>query len=183
MKVTALPIDGLKLIVPRRFSDSRGHFVETWNRKVFAEAGIDADFVQDNSSLSKQVGTLRGLHFQKAPMAQAKLVRVLRGSIFDVAVDLRRGSPTFGRHASAVLTSEGGEELFVPVGFGHGFCTLEPDTEVAYKVSAFYSGAHDTGVVWNDPEIGVEWPLQGREPVLSDKDRQLPRLAECGSLF
>ena len=183
MKVTSLVIDAVKLIVPRKFSDPRGHFVETWNRRAFAEAGIDVDFVQDNASLSRLPATIRGLHFQTPPMAQAKLVRVLRGSIFDVAVDIRRASPAFGRSVSAVLTSEGGEQLFVPVGFAHGFCTLEPDTEVAYKVSGFYSGAHDAGIVWDDPAIGIEWPLQGKAPVLSDKDRQLPRLAELQSLF
>jgi dTDP-4-dehydrorhamnose 3,5-epimerase len=183
MKVTPLAIDAVKLIEPKRFPDSRGHFMETWNRRAFLDAGIDADFVQDNTSLSRQRGTIRGLHFQTLPMAQAKLVRVVRGSVFDVAVDIRRASPTFGHFVSAALTSEDGEQLFVPVGFAHGFCTLEPDTEVAYKVSAFYSGAHDTGIAWDDPDIGIEWPLEGREPVLSDKDRHLPRLAQSQSLF
>jgi dTDP-4-dehydrorhamnose 3,5-epimerase len=183
MQVTPLAIDAVKLVVPRKFPDSRGHFMETWNRRTFAEAGIDVDFVQDNASLSRRSGTIRGMHFQTEPMAQAKLIRVVRGSVFDVAVDIRRASPTFGRFVSSVLTSEGGEQLFAPVGFAHGFCTLEPDTEVAYKVSAFYSGAHDTGIAWDDPDIGIEWPLQGREPVLSDKDRKLPRLAQSQSLF
>ncbi len=173
----------MRLVVPRRSSDPRGYFVETWSRKAFAEAGIDVDFVQDNSSFSTFAGTLRGLHFQRPPMAQAKLVRVLRGSVFDVAVDLRRGSPTFRKHVSAVLTADGGEQLFMPVGFAHGFCTLEPDTEIAYKVSSFYSREHDTGIFWNDPGLGIEWPLEGREPVLSEKDLRLPLLSEAESPF
>jgi dTDP-4-dehydrorhamnose 3,5-epimerase len=183
MKVTDLHIAGVKLLAPRKFSDARGYFVETWNRKTFAEAGIDADFVQDNSSVSQLAGTVRGLHFQRPPAVQAKLVRVVRGSIFDVAVDLRRASPTFGRHAGATLTAEGGEQLFIPVGFAHGFCTLEPNTEIAYKVSGFYSREHDAGVAWDDPDIDIDWPLHGREAILSEKDRELPRLATAGSPF
>ena len=184
MKVTTLAIDAVKLVVPQRFGDSRGYFVEIWNRKTFAsDVGIDVDFVQDNASLSRAAGTVRGLHFQRPPVPQAKLVRCQRGSLFDVAVDLRRASPTFGRHVSAVLTAEGGEQLFVPEGFAHGFCTLEPNTEIAYKVSGFYSREHDAGIAWNDPDIGIEWPLQGREPSLSERDRQLPRLAELAALF
>ena len=184
MKVTSLAIEAVKLVVPQRFGDSRGFFVETWNRKTFsAEVGVDVDFVQDNASLSRTACTVRGLHFQRPPVPQAKLVRCQRGSLFDVAVDIRGGSPTFGRHVSAVLTAEGGEQLFVPEGFAHGFCTLEPDTEIAYKVSGFYSREHDAGILWNDPDIGIEWPLQGREPSLSEKDRHLPRLAETGAPF
>ncbi len=183
MQLTDLTIDAVKLIVPRRISDPRGYFVETWSRNAFAEAGIDVEFEQDNASFSRLAGTVRGLHYQTPPMVQTKLVRVLRGSVFDVAVDLRRASPTFGRHVSAELTAEGGEQLFVPAGFAHGFCTLEPDTEVAYKVSGFYSREHDIGIVWNDPDIGVDWPLRGREPVLSERDRTLPRMAEAGSPF
>ena len=183
MKVEPLSISAVKLVVPRRFSDPRGYLVETWNRRAYAEAGIDVDFVQDNASLSSLAGTLRGLHYQSPPMPQAKLVRVVRGSVFDVAVDLRRASPTFGRHVSAILTAGGGEQLFVPEGFAHGFCTLEPNTEIAYKVSGFYSREHDTGIVWNDPDIAFEWPLQGREPILSEKDLGLPLLAQSGSPF
>lgn len=183
MNVTELAIAGVKLVVPRKISDSRGHFSETWNQRDFADAGIEVDFVQDNVSLSRAAGTVRGLHYQKPPMVQAKLVRAVRGSLFDVAVDLRRASPTYGRHVSAILTGERGEQLFIPAGFAHGFCTLEPDTEVAYKISGFYSREHDTGIFWNDPDIGIDWPLQGREPVLSEKDRHLPRLAEAGSPF
>jgi dTDP-4-dehydrorhamnose 3,5-epimerase len=183
MNVTSLQIGEVKIVVPRKFSDERGYFVETWSRKTFADCGIDVEFVQDNASLSRQAMTVRGLHYQAPPMAQAKLVRVLRGSIFDVAVDLRRASPTFGRYVSATLTADGSEQLFIPAGFAHGFCTLEPDTEIAYKVSGFYSREHDTGVVWNDPDVGIEWPLRGRDPILSEKDVKLPRLAATVSPF
>jgi len=139
--------------------------------------------VQDNASYSREAGTIRGLHYQRPPAAQAKLVRVVRGRVLDVAVDLRRGSPSYGRFVAVELTAEGGEQLFVPVGFAHGFCALEPDTEVAYKVSDFYAPQHEAGVIWNDPDIGIEWPLAGGEPVLSDKDTRLPRLAESGPPF
>jgi dTDP-4-dehydrorhamnose 3,5-epimerase len=178
MEVASLEIDAVKIVRPRRFSDVRGYFVETWHRSRFAEHGIDVDFVQDNASFSRLPRTIRGLHFQRPPAGQAKLVRVVSGAVLDVAVDLRRGSPSFGRFVSAILTAEGGEQLFVPVGFAHGFCTLRPDTEVAYKVSDFYSPEHDGGVIWNDPEIGIDWPLGENPPVLSEKDSRLPRLAE-----
>jgi dTDP-4-dehydrorhamnose 3,5-epimerase len=148
-----------------------------------AGAGIEADFVQDNSSFSRLVGTIRGLHCQRPPAAQAKLVRVVRGRVFDVAVDLRAGAPTFGGYVSAELSAEGGEQLFIPVGFAHGFCTLEPDTEVAYKLTGFYAPEHETGVIWNDSDLGIEWPLKGRTPILSEKDMTLPRLAESRSGF
>jgi dTDP-4-dehydrorhamnose 3,5-epimerase len=178
MEVLSLEIEPVKLVRPRRFADPRGYFVETWRRDRFAENGIDIDFVQDNSSYSRSPGTIRGLHFQRAPKAQAKLVRVIRGAILDVAVDLRRGSPTFGRFVSATLTAEGGEQLYVPVGFAHGFCTTEPDTEVAYKVSDFYSPEHDTGLLWNDPAIAIDWPLGANPPVVSEKDARLPGLSD-----
>jgi dTDP-4-dehydrorhamnose 3,5-epimerase len=183
MHIETVTIDGVKLLRPQRISDARGYFVELWNRRTFAEAGIDVEFVQDNQSFSKHKSTLRGLHYQPPPRGQAKLIRVVQGSIFDVAVDLRRASPTFGRHSTAVLTAKGGEQLFVPIGFAHGFCTLEPDTEVQYKVSDFYSREHDAGLLWNDPELGIAWPLEGNEPVLSDRDRRLPRLSEIEVLF
>lgn len=183
LEVSDFPIAGVKLVKPRRFGDSRGYFSETWNKAAFAAIGIDVDFVQDNCSLSAEQATLRGLHFQTNPRAQAKLVRVVRGAVFDVAVDLRRSSPTYGQYASTILTADGGEQLFVPVGIAHGFCTLEPNTEVAYKVSDFYAPDHDAGIIWNDPDIGIDWPLSGMEPVLSDKDLKLPRLAETPSLF
>lgn len=183
MKVTGLALEAVKLIVPERKADARGYFVETWNRKAFAEAGLDVDFAQDNASYSSRAGTVRGLHFQTPPAVQAKLVRAIRGSIFDVAVDLRKASPTFGHHVAKILTAEAGEQLFIPVGFAHGFCTLEPDTEVAYKISGLYSPEHDKGIAWDDPDLGIDWPLQGRMPTVSEKDRNLPRLAEAGSPF
>jgi dTDP-4-dehydrorhamnose 3,5-epimerase len=183
MTLTDLAIDAVKLFVPRRIADARGYFVETWNRQVFAAAGIDVEFVQDNASFSERAGTVRGLHFQTPPKVQAKLVRVVRGSIFDVAVDLRRSSPSFGRHVSTVLTAEGGEQLFIPVGFAHGLCTLEPKTEVVYKISGLYSPGHDKGIAWDDPALGIDWPLKGSAPILSEKDRSLPRLVDFGSPF
>ena len=183
MDIDSLEIAAVKLIRPRRFGDHRGYFVETWNRRRLAEAGIAVDFVQDNASYSKDTGTIRGLHFQRPPAAQAKLVRVVRGAVFDVAVDLRAGSKSFGRAVGATLTAAGGEQLFVPIGFAHGFCTLEPDTEVAYKVSDFYAPEHDAGIAWDDPDIQVPWPLRDAAPVLSDKDLRLPRLADIARPF
>lgn len=183
LQVSSLDIPDIRLLTPKRYGDDRGFFVETWNRKTFQGHGIDVDFLQDNVSLSLKTGTIRGLHFQKPPAGQAKLVRVLKGSVLDVAVDLRAGSPSFGRYVSAVLTAERGEELFVPVGFAHGFCTLEDDTEVAYKVSGLYAPDREGGVVWDDPALAIAWPLGQHRPILSDKDRQLPRLADIGPQF
>lgn len=183
MEVTSLEIEAVKLVRPKKHSDSRGYFMETWNRRAFAEIGIDVDFLQDNCSYSALPATIRGLHFQRPPRAQAKLIRVLRGAAFDVAVDLRRASPTFGLSVSAVLSAAGCEQLFIPVGFAHGFCTLEPDTEVAYKASDFYSAEHDTGIAWNDADLQIAWPLEGRSPVLSDKDRKWPRLRDSEPAF
>lgn len=178
MDIVSLDIPDVKLITPRRFGDNRGFFSETWNRAAFAEAGIEADFVQDNHSLSATVGTLRGLHFQIPPFAQAKLVRVSRGAIFDVAVDIRTGSPTYGKWVGAELSAENWAQMYVPKGFAHGFVTLLPDTEVQYKVDAPYAPEHDRGIAWNDPAIAVDWPLEGRDPVLSGKDAALPALAD-----
>ncbi|HSR70780.1 MAG TPA: dTDP-4-dehydrorhamnose 3,5-epimerase, partial [Kiloniellales bacterium] len=173
MRVERLEIEGLLLITPRRFTDARGDFCETYNARTLREqAGIDIPFVQDNQSLSRAPGTLRGLHFQIPPAAQAKLVRVLRGAVFDVAVDLRRGAPTYGRHVALRLDAASGAQLFVPVGFAHGFCTLEPDTEVLYKVSDFYAPQCDKGLAWDDPELAIAWPVSPAEAVLSDKDRR-----------
>lgn len=166
--------DGILVITPTRFADARGYFSESYSRAAFQQIGVPCEFVQDNHSLSRQRGTVRGLHFQLAPFAQAKLVRVLRGSIYDVAVDVRRDSPTFGRHIAVDLSAENGRQLFVPAGFAHGFCTLEPDTEVLYKVDVSYSRDHERGVRWNDPVLGIAWPVTGREAVLNDRDRQLP---------
>lgn len=183
MQVIDTAIPAVKRVVPKRHGDERGWFCETFRADVLRQAGIETAFVQDNQSFSKPAGTLRGLHFQLAPAAQTKLVRVLAGAILDVAVDLRRASPTYGRHVSVRLDAEGGEQLYVPAGFAHGFCTLEPDTMVAYKVDAYYSPAHDRSVIWNDPEIGIAWPVSGEEAILSDKDRIAPRLADLGDLF
>ena len=171
-------------IVPRRFSDDRGWFCETYNaRRLAGEAGIAAVFVQDNQSYSARRGTVRGLHFQVPPHGQGKLVRVLRGRIWDVAVDIRRGSPTFGQFVAAELTAERGEQLWVPVGFAHGFCTLEDDCDVAYKVTDYYAPACEGGIAFDDPEIGIAWPV-GRDAVsLSDKDARYPRLAAFESPF
>lgn len=181
LDVRALDLPGLLEIVPRRHGDHRGFFAETYKKSVWDKAGIPDLFVQDNASFSAERLTLRGLHFQTAPFAQAKLIRVVRGRIFDVAVDLRPGSETFGRWAGLEVSAEKGNQIYVPVGFAHGLLTLELNTEVHYKVTAEYSAAHDTGVRWNDPDIGVAWPLNGATPVLSDKDRKLPFLAETAS--
>src|ERR1043165_979095 len=183
MDAKNLNLPGLMLLKPRRFSDPRGYFIETYNEKVFAAAGIMAKFVQDNQSLSVSRGTIRGLHFQLPPAAQAKLVRVLQGSVYDVAVDLRVGSPTYGRSDAATLTAEGGEQIFVPRGFAHGFCTLEPNTVVAYKVDEFYAPASDSGLIWNDPALAVRWPVAAGDVVLSDKDRTHGRFADFVSPF
>ena len=179
----AEPLRDVKIVVPKRIGDSRGFFSETWRRDRFAECGVDADFVQDNHSLSAKAHTLRGLHFQTEPFAQAKLVRVVKGSILDVAVDLRHGSPTFGRHAAIVVSAAAGNQLYVPTGFAHGFLTLEPDTEVLYKVSAYYSPAHDKGLLWSDPALGIDWGVPEDEAVVSDKDRLHPRLQDLPRYF
>jgi dTDP-4-dehydrorhamnose 3,5-epimerase len=179
----SLSIPDVKLVRVKRHSDSRGYFAETWNRRDFAAAGIDVEFVQDNASHSKGAGTIRGLHFQRPPHAQAKLVHVVRGAILDVAVDLRSASPTYGRHVAVELTAESGDQLFVPVGFAHGFCTLEADTEVAYKTSEFYAREHDAGILWSDPALGIDWPLGGRAPVLSERDTRHPLLADAAPGF
>lgn len=178
-----LGVQGPLAISVRRFADARGVFVETYSRRDFTALGIAEEFVQDNQSLSTQAGTIRGLHFQVAPAAQAKLVRVLRGRILDVAVDLRSGSATYGRHVSAELSAENGLMLYVPVGFAHGFCTLEPNTEVAYKVTSLYAPDCDRGLAWDDPALGIDWPVARDAAVLSDKDRRHPRLAELGRVF
>lgn len=174
---------GVRLLKPRRFGDDRGWFMETYSVAKAKEAGIDDAFVQDNHSLSRQVGTVRGLHFQVPPVAQGKLVRCTAGRILDVAVDVRRGSPTYGRHVAAELSARNGHQLWVPIGFAHGFVTLEPDTEVVYKVTDVYSAACDGGIRWDDPDIGIAWPLPATGPVLSDKDVKAPLLAEWDSPF
>lgn len=183
MHIESLAIADIRILRPKKFGDHRGFFSETYNEKALSEAGIDIDFVQDNHSLSAEKGTVRGLHFQTPPFAQDKLVRVVRGAIFDVAVDLRPGSPTFGQHASAVIDAEQWNQILVPIGFAHGFMTIENDTEVIYKVSNFYAPSHDRGILWNDPELGIDWPLEEGEAILSDKDRLQPRLSEIDTPF
>ena len=178
-----LEIAGLKLITPKKFGDERGFFCETHNAQTWERAGLHYNFVQDNHSLSRDIGTLRGLHFQSAPFAQDKLVRVLRGRILDVAVDLRRSSPTYKKYVAVELSYENWKQLFIPIGFAHGFVTLEPDTEVLYKVTNFYSPAHDLGVAWDDPELNINWPVSTSEVILSAKDQKLPRLSELETLF
>jgi len=179
MRSLALP----RIIAPQRYVDDRGWFSETFHEKRLRDIGITMRFVQDNQSSSKRAGTLRGLHFQVPPAAQAKLVSVVRGRILDVVVDIRRGSPTFGRHASVELSAESGRQVYVPEGFAHGFVTLEDEVVVMYKASAFYSPAHDCGIYWNDPDIGFPWPFKDSEVVVSDKDKRLPSLKEFVSPF
>ena len=183
MQVTALAIPDVKLIVPKRFEDRRGFFVETYNKLRLAEAGIDLEFVQDNHSLSRETGVLRGLHFQVAPHAQAKLVRVVRGSIHDVAVDIRAGSPTYGEHVGETLSAENGAMLLVPVGFAHGFVTCEPDTEVIYKVTDYYAPDCERGIAYDDRALAIDWRLAGRAPIVSDKDRSQPHLKDAAQAF
>lgn len=170
-------------LVPNRHGDARGWFAETYSKRRLADLGIVEDFVQDNHSFSAQSGTLRGIHFQTPPHAQAKIVRCLAGAIWDVAVDLRAGSPSYGRWVGAELTAAGGEQLYIPAGFGHGFLTLTDNTEVAYKASDFYAPECDTGLAWDCPDLAIDWPLGEIAPVLSGKDRALPRLAQWTSPF
>lgn len=178
-----IQMSSVTLIRPKRFHDNRGWFTEIYNEQVFSNIGITDRFVQDNHSFSVDTGTLRGLHFQVPPFAQAKLVRCTRGSIYDVVVDVRRDSPTFGKWVSAELSSENGNQLYVPIGFAHGFVTLEPNTEVTYKVSAHYSQSCDAGILWCDPEIGIAWPRCDIDPILSAKDGELPILRSIVSPF
>ncbi len=178
VSITHLSIPEVRLVVPDRFGDDRGYFSETYSRRAFAAAGVAEEFVQDNHSLSAETGTVRGLHYQIEPFAQGKLIRVVSGAIHDVAVDLRRGSATFGAHVSVTLSAANGHQLYVPVGFAHGFCTLEPDTQVVYKVTAYYSREHDRGIRWDDPALDIVWPVQPGAAVLSAKDTAMPRLGD-----
>lgn len=174
MHISPTPLPGLFIITPRRYLDDRGFFVEAYNKRALAAAGIHATFVQDNVSASMNVGTLRGLHFQKSPYAQAKLVSVLKGSALDVVVDLRRNSPCFGQHFSIHLTATGGEQLFVPAGFAHGFITKAEDTIFAYKVSNYYSREHEAGIHFADPILAIQWDIAAENVLLSDRDQALP---------
>jgi dTDP-4-dehydrorhamnose 3,5-epimerase len=185
MKLDIRPLThpDLKLIRAPRFSDPRGYFAETYVRRDFVAAGIAHEFVQDNESLSQARGTVRGMHFQIPPFAQAKLIRVLAGRILDVCVDLRRSSPRYGQHVSVELSAETGEQLFVPAGFAHGFCTLEPNTTVLYKVDAVYSAAHERGIIWSDPALAIPWPVSPDAAILSAKDAVLPLLRDLPVCF
>ncbi len=183
MKVERLAIPDVILLAPPRFADARGFFSETWNAARFAAAGVPGPFVQDNHSLSVAAGTVRGLHCQIAPFVQGKLVRCVRGAIWDVAVDLRHGSPTYGQHVAAELSADNGAQLWIPGGFLHGFCTLLAETEVMYKVTAPYDRASERGVIWNDPDLALPWPVAPAAVMLSDKDRALPPLAACAPWF
>mgnify|MGYP000699438658 FL=1 len=177
MKITKTKLDGVVIIEPEVFGDNRGFFMESWNKKKMAEAGLDYDFVQDNHSKSTVKGTLRGIHFQKGDKAQAKLVRCIKGAVFDVAVDLRRNSPTFKQWVGVELSEENKRQLLIPRGFGHGFVTLTDDVEFLYKADNYYAPEADAGIRWNDPEIGVEWGVE--EPILSEKDKKNPFLKDC----
>jgi dTDP-4-dehydrorhamnose 3,5-epimerase len=183
LTITPTSIEAVKIVTPKSFADSRGVFCETYNRKRFFEYGITLEFVQDNLSSSVGAGTIRGLHFQSNPAAQGKLISVLRGSIFDVAVDLRRSSPTYGKWTAEKLSAQDARQLLVPVGFAHGFCTLEPDTHVLYKVSAYYSPPNDLGIAWDDPDLAIDWPVEPGKAILSDKDKRHPRFNSLSTYF
>jgi dTDP-4-dehydrorhamnose 3,5-epimerase len=183
LEISPLALPEIRLIRTARIDDPRGHFAETYVRRDFAAADITPEFVQDNQSRSHTVGTVRGLHFQIYPAAQARLIRVLRGRIFDVAVDLRRSSPRHGKHVTTELSAETGDQLYIPAGFAHGFCTLEPETEVFYKVDQVYSAQHERGVNWLDPTLAIQWPVSRDKAVLSEKDRSLPFLADLPIYF
>ena len=183
MQILDTEIGEIKLLTPVCHSDSRGFFSEVFKENTLRECGIDVHFIQENHSLSVKKGVVRGLHFQIPPFAQAKLLRVTAGSIFDVAVDIRYGSPSFGQHVAVVLSAAEWNQIFIPEGFAHGFCTLEPDTEVIYKVNAYYSAEHDRGLLWSDPSLGIAWPLEAGEALLSDKDREHPVLADLPRYF
>jgi dTDP-4-dehydrorhamnose 3,5-epimerase len=183
MQVEDTAIPAVKIVTPKKFGDHRGFFSEVYSVKAWREAGLEYEFVQDNHSYSAEAGVIRGLHFQIEPFGQDKLVRVARGRVLDVAVDLRRGSPSFGRHVAVELSAENWRQLLVPVGFAHGFCTLEPNCEVLYKVTNLYSPAHDRGLAFDDPALGIDWRIDLAKAVLSEKDRRHPRLADLGPQF
>lgn len=183
MQIIDTDIEDIKLIVPDRHHDFRGFFSEVFKENVLRKNGINVDFVQENHSLSTSRGVIRGLHFQIPPFAQAKLLRVTAGSIYDVAVDLRCGSPNFGHHVAVVLSAAEWNQIFIPEGFAHGYCTLEPNTEVIYKVNRYYSPEHDCGLLWNDPALGIAWPLRLGEVILSDRDRKHPIFADVPRYF
>ena len=182
MNVERTEIPEVKIMTPRRLSDGRGFFSEVFSVREFSAIDSPA-FVQDNHSLSSRSFTIRGLHFQINPRAQGKLVRVARGRVLDIAVDIRRSSPTFGKYVAVELSAENWRQLWVPIGFAHGFCTLEPDTEVLYKVTDYYSAEHDRGLAFDDPDLAIPWPVSSDAAILSEKDRGHPRLASLGEFF
>jgi dTDP-4-dehydrorhamnose 3,5-epimerase len=183
MQILETAIADVKLIKPVRHVDSRGFFSEVFKENELRKHSIDTDFVQDNHSLSVSKGVVRGLHFQIAPFAQAKLLRVTAGSILDVAVDIRGGSPSYGRHVTVVLSATDWNQIFIPEGFAHGYCTLEPNTEVLYKVNTYYSPEHDRGLLWNDPALRIAWPVSADEALVSDRDRKHPVLSRLPQHF
>jgi dTDP-4-dehydrorhamnose 3,5-epimerase len=183
MELVETHFDAVKVLRAKRRGDARGFFAETYSARDFAVLGIACDFVQDNHSLSRKAGVIRGLHFQLPPFAQAKLLRVVRGSVLDAVVDIRRSSPSFGRHITVTLSAENGLQLFVPHGFAHGFCTLEPDTEVLYKVDAYYAPEHERGLAWDDPALAIPWPVAAGAAEVSEKDRRWPALSGLADMF
>ena len=183
MEVSSFELPGAYLLSPKRFRDARGFFVEQYNKKTLAAHGLNFDFVQDNLSLSARAGTIRGLHFQSPPSAQTKLVSVLHGAVLDVLVDIRTGSPAYGRHVAVELTVDNGKQVLVPRGFAHGFCTMADDTLLQYKVDAHYDPARDLGLLWNDPDLGIRWPVTAEAAVLIDKDKKHPRLRDLPRTF
>ena len=183
MEFRSVGLEGPLEIIPRKIEDERGYFSEIFRLRDFAARAGPTAFVQDNQSLSVRVGTIRGIHFQSHPEAQGKLVRCLAGKLIDIAVDLRRDSPAYGKWASVVLSPEQNNQLWVPVGFGHAFCTLEPNSIISYRVTSYYSPEHDKGVAWDDPDIGIEWPPVADPDTLSAKDRSQPSLAELPAYF
>ena len=184
MEISDLSLSDVKLVQMKVHGDARGFFMETYREKDWRALLDGQTFIQDNQSFSAQAGTLRGLHYQLPPFAQGKLVQVIRGCIYDVAVDLRRASPSFGRHVGVELTAGSGQQLFVPVGFAHGFVTLEPDTIVTYKVTAGYDPGSERGIAWDDPDLGIDWPIgNGKKVELAPRDRQWPRLKDTHDLF
>ncbi len=183
MKIESLRLADVKLITPKIIRDERGFFSETWAEKTLADAGLEIRFVQDNHALSVAKGTVRGLHFQMPPKGQGKLVRCVSGAILDVAVDIRKSSSTFGQHVAAVLSAENWAQLWVPAGFAHGYATLAPDTEVIYKVTEYYSPAYDRGIAWDDPALGISWPVTREGAEVSAKDKMQPKLQDAPVLF
>ena len=183
MEIIPTEISEVRIIIPAKHLDRRGFLSETYSKRRLAEGGIELDFVQENHSFSIEKGVVRGLHYQAHPFAQDKLLRVVRGAVFDVAVDLRRNSATFGKHVSVTLSAEKWNQILVPKGFAHGFATLEPSTEVVYKVTNYFCPEYDRGLFWRDPEVGIDWPVAPSDAIVSEKDSRLPRLSELKDLF